>query len=32
MIGLDEERICKYVQWQQKKNQEADASQGSLFD
>lgn len=31
-IGLDEERIRKYVQWQQKKDQEADASQGSLFD
>lgn len=31
-IGLDEERIRKYVQWQQKKDQDADASQGSLFD
>lgn len=31
-IGLAEERIRKYVQWQQKKDQEADASQGSLFD
>jgi putative transposase len=31
-IGLDEERIRKYVQWQQQKAQEADASQGSLFD
>jgi putative transposase len=31
-IGLDEDRIRKYVQWQQKKDQDADASQGSLFD
>ena len=31
-VGLDEERIHKYVQWQKRKDQEADASQGRLFD
>lgn len=31
-IGLDEERIRKYVKWQQKKESEADATQGKLFD
>ena len=31
-IGLDEERIRKYVKWQHKKASEADATQGKLFD
>jgi putative transposase len=31
-IGLDEERITKYVKWQHKKDEDASATQGSLFD
>ena len=31
-VGLDEERIRKYVKWQNKKDQDADATQGRLFD
>ena len=31
-IGLDEERIRKYVKWQNKKDADSDASQRSLFD
>ena len=31
-VGLDEERIRKYVRWQAKKDQEADSPQGRLFD
>jgi len=31
-VGLDEERIKKYVKWQRHKDQEADATQGNLFD
>ncbi len=31
-IGLDEERIKKYVKWQGRKDEEADATQGRLFD
>jgi len=31
-IGLDEERIRKYVQWQNKRDQDNDATQGKLFD
>ena len=31
-IGLDEERIRKYVKWQNKKDQDSDATQRSLFD
>jgi putative transposase len=31
-IGLDEERIIKYVKWQSKKDEDADATQGRLFD
>ena len=30
-IGLDEERIVKYVKWQNKKDEDADATQGRLF-
>ena len=30
-IGLDEERIIKYVKWQNKKDEDADATQGRLF-
>jgi ribosomal protein L37E len=29
--GLDEERIRKYVKWQNKKEQEAEGKQGFLF-
>ncbi len=31
-VGLDEERIKKYVKWQGRKDEEADATQGRLFD
>ena len=31
-VGLDEERIRKYVKWQYKKDEDADATQRSLFD
>jgi len=31
-IGLDEERIIKYVKWQNKKDKDNDATQGKLFD
>ena len=31
-VGLDEERIKKYVRWQNRKDEEADAIQGRLFD
>jgi putative transposase len=30
-VGLDEEQICKYVRWQQKKDQEYDGEQTTLF-
>ena len=30
-VGLDEERIIKYVKWQRDKDQEADSNQGNLF-
>jgi len=29
---LDEERIKKYVRWQNRKDEDADATQGKLFD
>jgi putative transposase len=31
-IGLDEERIRKYVQWQEEQEKQAEAVQGKLFD
>ena len=31
-IGLDEEKIRKYVQWQEKQEKQAEALQGKLFD
>ena len=31
-VGLDEERIRKYVKWQNKKDEDAEATQGKLFD
>ena len=31
-IGLDEERIRKYVQWQEKREKETEAAQRRLFD
>jgi len=31
-IGLDEERIRKYVKWQNRKEEDADSGQGRLFD
>ncbi len=31
-IGLDEERIRKYVKWQNKRDEDSDATQGRLFD
>lgn len=31
-IGLDEEKIRKYVQWQEKQDKRAEAVQGKLFD
>jgi len=33
-VGLDEERIRKYIQWQRRKdaNEDAAATQGKLFD
>ena len=31
-VGLDEERICKYVRWQTKKERETEPKQGQLFD
>ena len=31
-VGLDEERIVKYVKWQNKKDEDSDATQGKLFD
>ncbi len=30
-IGIDEQRICEYVQWQEKKEQEIEKLQGNLF-
>jgi len=31
-VGIDEERIREYVQWQEKKEQEIERMQGKLFD
>ena len=31
-VGLDEERIKKYVKWQRGRDADADATQGNLFD
>lgn len=31
-VGLDEEKIRKYVQWQEKQEKQAEAVQGKLFD
>lgn len=31
-VGLDEEKVRKYVQWQQKREQQIEATQGKLFD
>jgi putative transposase len=31
-VGLDEERIRKYVKWQKKREQQLEATQGKLFD
>ena len=31
-VGLDEEKIRKYVKWQQKREKEIEAAQGRLFD
>jgi putative transposase len=31
-IGIDEQRIREYVQWQEKKEQEIEKQQGKLFD
>ena len=31
-IGLDEDRIRKYVKWQNRKDEDADSGQGRLFD
>ena len=31
-VGLDEERITKYVKWQNKKDEDYEATQGNLFD
>jgi putative transposase len=31
-IGIDEQRIREYVQWQEKKEQEIEKLQGALFD
>ena len=31
-VGLDEERIRKYVKWQNKKDEDAEATQVKLFD
>ena len=31
-VGLDEERIRKYVKWQNKKDEDSEATQRSLFD
>ncbi|MFA5875061.1 MAG: transposase [Anaerolineales bacterium] len=31
-IGLDEEKIRKYVQWQEKQEKQAEIVQGKLFD
>jgi len=31
-VGLDEERIKKYVKWQHRKDEASDATQGKLFD
>jgi putative transposase len=31
-VGLDEERIRKYVKWQNKKDKDDEATQGRLFD
>ena len=31
-VGLDEEKIRKYVKWQEKQEQEVEAAQGRLFD
>jgi putative transposase len=31
-IGLDEEKIRKYVQWQEKQEKQVEAVQGKLFD
>jgi hypothetical protein len=32
MIGLDEENIRKYVEWQEKQERQLEAIQGKLFD
>jgi len=31
-VGLDEEKIRKYVKWQEKREKEIEATQGKLFD
>ena len=31
-VGLDEDRIRKYVKWQNKRDQDAESTQGKLFD
>ncbi len=31
-VGLDEERIRKYVKWQNQKSEDSEATQGRLFD
>jgi putative transposase len=31
-IGLDEEQICKYVNWPEKREKQLEAIQGKLFD
>jgi len=31
-IGIDEQRIREYMQWQEKKEQEIEKLQGALFD
>ena len=31
-VGIDEQRIREYVQWQEKKEQEIEKRQGNLFD
>ena len=31
-VGLDEERIKKYVKWQNQKSEDSEATQGRLFD
>jgi REP element-mobilizing transposase RayT len=31
-IGVDEEKIWKYVQWQEQQEKQAEAAQGKLFE